>query len=217
MSASDVMHAADHHHSVNVTTSGRSKGVGMINVIHALRRCARFVRAAFAMIAAIAIGSPAYGQIFGPLDKDFEEKPWEEQKQLLPGFPKDANLKQIDVGPVTSFRFYVDAESVNVGTDGVVRFALVARSDGGANNVSFEGIRCDTQERKIYSVGRPDGSWVVARSPSWAPMARQFVNPVHTVLYEDYFCPERQIVSSTFEAVEAVKRGGHPRGRTKGR
>ena len=212
MSARDLLQWARHRHTASAPVPRYRIGAVVIGTVP-LRGCC--MRAALAIIAVMAIGSPASAQIFGPLDKDFEEKPWEEQKQLLPGFPKDVNLKQIDVGPVTSFRFYVDTESVNVGTDGVVRFALVARSDGGANNVSFEGIRCDTQERKIYSVGRSDGSWVAARNPSWIPMDRQFVNPVHTVLYEDYFCPERQIVSNTFEAVDAVKRGGHPRGRTR--
>lgn len=146
-----------------------------------------------------------------PLNKDFEEKPWEEQKQQLPSYPKDLNLKQIDVGPVTSFRFFVDTESVNVGTDGVVRFTLVARSESGASNVSFEGLRCKTQERKIYAVGRADGTWVAARSPAWTVLARQYVNPAHTVLYEDFFCPARNIVSSTSEAVDSIKNGGKGR------
>ena len=168
-----------------------------------------------AFLGTMAASSPVRAQLFGPLNKDFEEKAWEEQKLMLPAYPKDANLSQIEVGPVTSFRFYVDRESINVGTDGVVRFTLIARSDAGASNVSFEGIRCDTQERKIYSIGRPDGSWIAARNPSWAPLSRQFVNAAQTVLYEDYFCPEKRIVSSVSEAVDSVKYGGHPRGRTK--
>lgn len=146
---------------------------------------------------------------------DFEEKSWEEQKLQLPAYPKESNLKQIDIGPVTSFRFFVDTESINVGADGVVRFTLMARSASGAANVSFEGLRCKTQEKKIYAVGRTDGTWVEARNPAWTDLARQHVNPAQTVLYEDFFCPERNIVSSTSEAVDSIRNGGNPLGRTR--
>ncbi|MFM9970777.1 MAG: CNP1-like family protein [Burkholderiales bacterium] len=171
---------------------------------------------AFALAMFIFNGEVQSQFLSSPI-KDFDEKPWEELKLQLPVFPKEPNLKEIDVGPVTSFRFYVDMESVVVGTDGVVRFSLVARSGAGASNVSFEGLRCEPQERKIYSFGRPDGTWSEAKNPRWVELVRQAVNPVHTVLYEDYFCPGRRIVSSSVEAVDAVRYGGHPRGRTKGR
>ena len=150
-----------------------------------------------------------------PLNKDFEEKSWEEQKQQLPGYPKEPNLKQIDVGPITSFRFYVDTESVNIGTDGVVRFTLMARSDRGATNVTYEGLRCQTQERKMYAIGRADGTWVAPRNPGWVFLERKNINLVLTVLYEDFFCPDRVIASSTKEAVDAINNGGHRRGRTR--
>ena len=180
-----------------------------------LKNVRRTIGCLVVFVAAITANFSAFAQLFGPPIIDFDAKPWEEQKQHLPATPKESNLKQIEVGPATSFRFFVDAASINVGTDGVVRFTLIARSDGGAANVSYEGIRCDTQERKIYSVGRPDGTWVAARNPAWVALTRQFVNPVHTVLYEDYFCPERRIVSSVTEAVDSIKYGGHPRGRNK--
>jgi hypothetical protein len=159
----------------------------------------------------------AFAQRAEPLNRNFEEKTWEEQKSELPAFPKDDNLKEVNVGPVTSFRFFVDASSVDVGTDGVVRFTLVARSQSGATNVSFEGIRCQTQERKMYAVGRSDGTWAQARDPRWSSLARQYINPVHTVLIEDYFCPLRVVVGSTKEAVDAINSNGHPRGRTRSR
>ena len=154
-------------------------------------------------------------QVLSPLDKDFDGKSWEEQKTQLPPYPKDSNLKQIDIGPVTSFRFFVDTESIDVGADGVVRFTLVARSDRGASNVSFEGLRCKTQEKKIYAVGRADETWVAARNPGWTGIGRPQVNPAHAVLFEDFFCPERIIVSGTPEAVDAIKYGGHARGRAR--
>ena len=149
------------------------------------------------------------------LDRDFDEKPWEEQKQKLPGYPIESNLKQIDIGPLTSFRFFVDTQSVNVGADGVVRFTLVARSERGATNISFEGLRCKTQEKKLYAVGRSDGTWIAASTSTWTMLGRQNVNPAQSVLYEDFFCPEGIVVSSTSEAIDALRNGGHQRARTR--
>lgn len=149
------------------------------------------------------------------LDRDFDERPWEEQKQKLPGYPNDTNLKQIEIGPLTSFRFFVDTQSVNVGADGVVRFTLVARSDRGATNISFEGLRCKTQEKKLYAVGRSDGTWIPASNAAWTILGRQNVNPAQSVLYEDFFCPEGIVVSSTSEAIDALNNGGHQRARTR--
>jgi hypothetical protein len=172
----------------------------------------RSIGLAFALCSTLVM---AQSQPVPPFNKDFDDKPWEEQKQQLPGYPEEKNLRQIDVGPVTSFRFFVDTESINVGIDDAVRFSLVARSDSGATNVTYEGLRCKSQERKIYALGRQDGTWVAARNPAWVGLGRQFVNPVQIVLYEDYFCPGRLIVTNLSEAVDAVKYGGHPRGRTK--
>ncbi len=175
----------------------------------------RFAAMATMLSGTLIFGNTARAQPSSSLNIDFEEKPWEEQKQQLPDFPKESNLKQIDIGPITSFRFFVDTGSINVGTDGVVRFTLVARSAGGASNVSFEGLRCQTQERRLYATGRSEGTWVAARNTAWSKLERQHVNPAHTVLYEDFFCPQRHIVSGTSEAVDAVNNGGHPRARSR--
>lgn len=59
----------------------------------------------------------------------------------------------------SEFRFFVDAATLSVSDDGIVRYVLVARSPGGVDNVSLEGMRCATSEVRIYALGR-DGAWV---------------------------------------------------------
>jgi hypothetical protein len=140
-----------------------------------------------------------------------EEKPWEEQKLLLPPYPKQENLIKFDVSGSTSFEFFVDLTSVSVGNDGVIRYTLIARSPTGVTNVSFEGIKCAGRERKLYAFGRPDGSWVQARNAQWGPVTGLQANRQHAALADDYFCPGRLIVRDTDEALHALKRGGHPR------
>jgi hypothetical protein len=56
---------------------------------------------------------------------NFEEKPWVEAETLLPAFPQEANLIEFYVGPTERNRFFVDGSTINIGTDGVVRYVVV--------------------------------------------------------------------------------------------
>ncbi|HMH16661.1 MAG TPA: CNP1-like family protein [Burkholderiales bacterium] len=145
------------------------------------------------------------------LRDDFESKPWEAQKSLLPSYPRQENLVRIYVSSAATFEFFVDPASVSVGQDGVVRYTLIARSPSAAMNVSYEGMRCQTYERKIYALGRSDGTWSQARDPQWTPIGNNQVNRQHTALAEDFFCSGRGRVSTTEDAVQALGRGNQPR------
>lgn len=121
-------------------------------------------------------------------DLDQEKKPWEELQTQLPAYPKPENLLRFDLGSNTANRYYVDAASVSVGEDGVVRYTLVIRSGGGASNVSFEGIRCKSREVRVYAFGRPDSQWSRARNAGWRAIEPREVNGYHYALMRDYFC-----------------------------
>jgi CNP1-like family protein len=140
---------------------------------------------------------------------DFGRKPWEEQRALLPPYPK-GGLVPVYVGPVRPFDFFVDPGSVSVGNDGVVRYTLIARSASGAVNVSYEGIRCTTEERRTYAFGAPDGTWSQARNSEWIRITRMQANP-HAALADDFFCHERARVRATEEILQALARGNQPR------
>ena len=122
-----------------------------------------------------------------------------------PTYPAKANLAEFSVLDADGFRFYVDRASLAVGSDGIVRYVLVARSPQGAENVTFEGLRCASAEQRVYALGRPDGSWSVARS-SWRPVA----SPRHVTLFRDYFCPQSEPIRSRDEGIRALEAGGHP-------
>lgn len=144
------------------------------------------------------------------LRDDFDSKPWETQKALLPPYPREENLVRIYVSSAATFEFLVDSASVSVGKDAVVRYTLIARSRSAAMNVSYEGMRCQTFERKIYALGRSDGTWSQARDPQWTPIGNNQINRQHTALAEDFFCSGRGRVSTTEEAVQALRRGNQP-------
>jgi hypothetical protein len=92
----------------------------------------------------------------------------------------------------------------------VVRYVLVVQAAGGARNVSFEGMRCETRERRVYASGRPDGSWSRSRNQDWQRIRDVPANRQHTALYYDYFCPGGSVVASIAAALEAFRRGGQP-------
>ncbi|MEW5944441.1 MAG: CNP1-like family protein [Pseudomonadota bacterium] len=161
------------------------------------------------LLALVSFSADAeWGQFEGDFDN---EKPWVELQAQLPASPREENLLPFFVSAVSDNRFFVDAPSISVGSDGVVRYTLVVKSDGGAVNVSFEGIRCGARERKLYAFGRADGSWSRARAAKWEAIRYQERNRQHHMLSDDFFCPGGMIVGSPQEAVEALRRGMHPR------
>ncbi|HET7766160.1 MAG TPA: CNP1-like family protein [Burkholderiales bacterium] len=141
---------------------------------------------------------------------ELEGKSWEVEKAFLPSYPKGENLVPIYVGRALPFSFFVDRVSVTVGRDGVIRYTLVARSASEATNVSYEGIRCQTYEHRVYGFGRSDGTWAQARNSQWIPIGRLSVSPA-TSLADDLFCSERGRVRTTDEAQQALARGNRLR------
>jgi hypothetical protein len=146
-------------------------------------------------------------------DREYDpgERPWQEIEASLPAFPDSADLIEVEVSPAISLRYYVDARSVSVGSDQVVRYTMVIRSPQGAENVSFEGLHCGQLRRKLYAVGGGDRTWLPARNPQWEIITgdRQFRH--QSILYHGFFCPGRRTaVRDAAEAVDALKRGGHP-------
>jgi len=155
--------------------------------------------------------STAFAQLSGPPDPfrgDFDERRWEEQQAELPAYPKPENLARFYASATSSFEFFVDTSSINVGNDGVVRYSLIARSPSGVLNVSYEGIRCSSRERKLYAFGRPDNTWSKARKSEWGPIVGTQTNRHHATLADDFFCPKRGAVRSAQEAGDALRRGG---------
>jgi len=168
------------------------------------------------LLVAIALlgclfGRPALADVDEDEGKDTRR--WQERVVDLPVAPLPENLLPFYVSAATDNDFFVDASSLTVGPDGVVRYVLVIQSAGGARNVSFEGLRCETRERRVYAFGRPDGTWSKSRNDSWQRVRDVPANRHHAALFYDYFCPGGAIVTGADEARDALRRGGHPESR----
>lgn len=164
--------------------------------------------------AAGLLASASLGAQWRFFESDFDEerKPWIEIQAQLPPAPKKENLIPFDAGAATSHQFMIDAASVSIGEDGVVRYTLVVRTSGGATNVSFEGMRCEMQQNKVYAFGRSDGTWSRARDPQWRRVEYQELNRHHGVLYADYLCRGKNLPRNTKEIIDGLRFGTAKRG-----
>jgi hypothetical protein len=146
-----------------------------------------------------------------------ERSDWERQQEgrlapsddqvALPPYPARQRLIEFDVSPTSEFRFFIDPASLSV-AGGVVRYTLVARSPAGADNVSFEGMRCQSGEVRVYALGR-DGAWVPAAA-AWRPIEPRAAQRWHNALLNEYFCPLKEPIMNAKEGIDALHAGGHP-------
>lgn len=143
------------------------------------------------LIASLILGAtnaPAQAAEEMPTAQSTEEAPVE-----LPPYPKEENLQSFFVSPTATHTFMIDLPSVSISKDGVIRYTLVSKSRTGALNISHEGIRCRTQDRKSYAFGRTNGDWVRSRSDEWSLINAAAANRQYAALANDYFCQGRTV------------------------
>jgi len=168
-----------------------------------------------ALCAILAVACTPTGP---PVDRDVEklesfkhdmgpEKKWTESGIELPAYPEEANLLRAYITGQATFKFYVDSKSISIGDDGVVRYALLARSTSGADNVSYEGMRCAKTEYKVYALGSPDRTWTLVRNAEWKPVKDPGINKYHYDLHRFYFCPYKIVPRSASDVITAIKDG----------
>jgi hypothetical protein len=127
---------------------------------------------------------------WGEFERDFDEpgKPWTEVEAKMPAYPKESGLIHFYVSAVSPHRHFVDYPSVTVGEDGVVRYTVVVRTAGGAENVTYEGMRCATGERKLYGFGHANGSWSRNKYARWDVIRARDAMSYQRELFFSYFC-----------------------------
>lgn len=169
----------------------------------------------FALVAALAWTGAVAQTMDAPMrhtpgvqsdwEREQEARGHQESDVRLPPYYREQDLIEIRMPPAASLRFYVDAASVTVTRDLVVRYTLVARSAQGAENVSYEGLRCAGPQHRVYALGQRGGVWKAVDAP-WKPAGQVWAR----VLAREYFCPLRRTILSSAEGLDALRRGGHP-------
>lgn len=156
------------------------------------------------LLASLASVLLAQGAQAAEAEPEESSKEWQEVSLQLPAAPQAANLLAFyDSG---SQAFSLDATSLIIASDGTIRYTLVSNSSGGAKNISFEGIRCLTAEKKLYAFGRPDGSWSRSRRDQWERISDSGFNKQHSILLYDYFCEGTTVAGKAEQIVARIKR-----------
>lgn len=163
------------------------------------------MRVVFLALALAGCARPA--QELSDWERQNAERTPVEEALLLPPYPQGAKLIEFPISDARGFRFFVDGATLSTGKDGVVRYVLIAQSSDGAQNVSFEGLRCATGEHRVYALGRPDRTWAPSRA-AWQPL--RAARPWQVALYREYFCSQKQPIRDADEGVRALLQGGHP-------
>lgn len=153
----------------------------------------------------------ACGSTRSPQNEDtLEQSKLSEREVALPAFPKQENLIEFYAGELTSNLFYIDPLSLSVDKEGIVRYTMVVKTSGGATNISFEGIRCETRQFRLFAIGRSDGTWTRARSGEWREIENKVVNRHHVALNRDYLCRGGSMIADAAEGIKALRRGRQP-------
>lgn len=182
---------------------------------HNNQRSVRFFAGLLAA-SVLAVSSSATAVDLGGLDGArpdnsifIEPEPWKEGQAGLPSYPDEKDLLEVSVDDADAGRtYYLDAKSLSVGADGVIRYTVVIVSRTGAKNVLFEGIRCDTQEYKTYAYGTLDNTLRAAVPEGrWAPISGRGATVYRRQFYEYYLCSPQRSPLNPEQVIQRVK---HP-------
>lgn len=131
-----------------------------------------------------------------------------EAKLELPALPQESDLVEFyPMAAVGSHRYFIDARTLSVGQDRIVRYAMVVRTTGGAVNMTYEGIHCQTREQRLYAIGYRGRGWIEARESRWEPIRRGRINDHHSFLYAEHFCHEGVIPVEKSAIVSSMRSG----------
>jgi hypothetical protein len=161
----------------------------------------------------------ATAQAYDPLGDDDRndyvppEEEWHEIAVDIPETFDPANLQSFAVDDVNHrFEYAIDRGSLKTGDDGVTRFILVIRSDQGAINSSYEGLRCGHREYKVYAYGSGQGLTPITAG-DWQTIPRSN-RDYRAVLYEDLICSlttgQANPPAAVFQAMRSERRVDRP-------
>jgi len=159
------------------------------------------------LLAALSIASHAQYRTADPADENDPDAPrfWEEAEVKIPTAPPSKDLKPFYVSGTTQLNFALDAPSIVFGKDEVIRYVVVITTPSGAQQVSYEGIRCEKYEWRLYATLQKDGGWHKSANSRWQVIRNTGYNSYHAALVRDAFCDNAIPRRSAKEIIPLLK------------
>jgi CNP1-like family len=155
------------------------------------------------IVFAIAMSVPERADSAAPKQRGFEgnqdkgeQEKFSEVATEIPAYPEDSALLEFRPHGISKNRFFVDPASVSIGSDRVVRYTVVVKSTSGVANTSFEAMRCETAEYKVFALGTRDRSWSVLPNSAWREIDTT-KGGVRFRLFDEYFCDGKRLAGRT--------------------
>lgn len=151
------------------------------------------------LLALAAASSAAFAQL---ADQDPD---WKELDTPPPPAFVLTRLVPFDVNTGSALKFGVDPGTFSIGTDGVVRYVVIAQSASGTVNAIYEGLRCATAEVRTYARHTPGAGWHAAGDSEWKPLS---ISPAtrHSLMFaRQGGCNGRSAPRSTEQIVRDLK------------
>lgn len=101
---------------------------------------------------------------------------------------KQSEWLSVEVPNQDDIEVRIDAKSIAIGQDEVIRFVLSVKPPVGDAVVTFEGIRCDPSEWRQYATGRADGAWARNLTSKWQKTFDAGPSGIRHTLARDSFC-----------------------------
>jgi len=161
------------------------------------KRLARSVNRTFAWIGAACVAAAVAGCGSQPRDgnyllddidaqRNLPDAGWEALRSKLPPVPTEKDVLPIEpLSRTDHFRFGVDPRSIEIAPGLIVRYTLRAVSDLGAENISYESVRCGRREWRAVALYRPGAGWQRAVHDDWRDL---IPGTVQHVLRNGVFC-----------------------------
>ena len=101
--------------------------------------------------------------------------------------PNPATLVPFYVSETTIFKFAVDTDSISIGKDGVTRYIVVMTNPSGEKQATYEGIRCDSFQWRLYGT-LENNTWRENPLSSWRAIQTGVPNRYQAALAQGAFC-----------------------------
>jgi len=159
------------------------------------------------LLASLSIAAHAQYRTLDPNDQNDPDAPrfWEEAEVKIPTAPPSKDLKPFYVSAITQLQFALDAPSIVFGKDEVIRYVVVITTPSGAQQVSYEGIRCEKYEWRLYATMQKDGVWHKSANSRWQVIRNTGYNSYQAALVRDAFCENTIPRRSAKEIIPLLK------------